>query len=130
MTDLLVLHSGRNNWRISELSLEKYSLDNIFLRTLPKNKHRSVKTIIMKVVLEYYFQRIKEAVLFAHRLVCDGNICDSREPEHLLLRFGYYVHLKNAGALMYIKDVTYAVFSSEMMGMGELFHPSCISSFH
>ncbi|QEC42233.1 Gldg family protein [Pseudobacter ginsenosidimutans] len=31
--------------------------------------------------------------------------------------FGYYVHLKNAGALMYIKDVTYAVFSSEMMGM-------------
>jgi ABC-2 type transport system ATP-binding protein len=30
VTDLLVLHSGRNNWRISELSLEKYSLDNIF----------------------------------------------------------------------------------------------------
>lgn len=37
VTDLLVQHSASRNWRISELSLEKYSLDNIFSELSRKN---------------------------------------------------------------------------------------------
>lgn len=37
VTDLLVQQSASHNWRISEISLEKYSLDNIFSELSRKN---------------------------------------------------------------------------------------------